>query len=280
MDVNVCHGAAAPSLLICPPTESQAVFGMASLLDTFDEDRPRRNRRAFEENVIPLERRVRMKSGRSVGGSLMGPVGATPDLAGAGGTDDAPVLVHLALSLMGPQHPDLVQLVTRAIGEAHANIEDSRMTVLGAEFAMLVLLSVESRRQPQLVGALEDLARRFSLGLLVRETSRPVSRTAGIGLHVELSGLDHEGIVRALTRYLNEQGMQVEDLEARVTPPSGSQIPRATVSLKVQAPHHLSLEEVEEGLQQVAASQHLDLEVRPADAQPARAWGLEPVFSL
>lgn len=279
MDVNL-RGATAPSLLICPPSEAQAVYGMAALLDTFDEDRPRRNRRAFEENVIPLERRGRVKVGRAPGGSLMGPVAAATEAGMSAGADEAPILVHLALSLMGPHHPDLVDLVTRAIAEAHANIEDSRMTLLGAEFAMLILVSVESRRQPQLCKALEEISRRFSLGLLVRETSRTAPRPVGVGLEIELTGLDHEGIVRALTRYLAEQGLEVEDLEARVSPPRGAQIPRASVSLKVQAPPDVCLQEVEEGLQQIAAAQHVDLEFRPTDPQPVRTPAWECVLSL
>lgn len=279
MDVKLSLGATAPSLLICPPSEAQAAYGLASLLDTFDEDRPRRNRRAFEENVIPLERRGRLKGGRgSLRGSLLEPVGGTTETALSGGSDEAPILVRLACSLMGPHHPDLVDLVHRALGDARANVEDSRMTVLGAEFAMLVLFTVESRRLPQLDADLADLCRRFSLERLMRETSRPAARQPGTRLHVELSGVDHEGIVRALTRHLGEEGLQVEDLEARVMPASGAQLPRVVVTLELQVPPGASLEEVEEGLHQVAASQHLEVDMRLAEPQPLPACA--PVLSL
>lgn len=271
MNVNLLSGAPAPAVLCCAPSEAQALFGMTSLLDTFDEDRPRRNRRAGEENVIPLERRVRSKSGRTYGRSLLGPLGAAPETGPGSGSDEAPAMVYLALSLMGPHSPELVDLVARAVGEAHANIEDSRMTRLGAEFAMLVLVSVERRRQPQLQSALEEVARLHGLGLLVRETSRPPG-APGTAVHVELNGLDHEGVLRALTRHLAEQGMEVEDLEARVSPPSATQVPRATVSLKIQVPAELTLEQIQEGLRGVAASQHVDIEVRFDRPFPARTW--------
>lgn len=193
---------------------------------------------------------------------------------GALAPEEAPVVVHLACSLMGPQHPDLVDLVTRTIDEAHASIQDSRMTVLGSEFAMLVLLSVEGRHRRALESGLEEVAHRFRLGLMVQVTSRPGSYNVGTGLFVEASGVDREGIVRALAACLAEQGVQVQDMEARVTPPRGPAVPLATIRLKAQVPQNVCLEVVKEGLQKLAAARHLEVQVRsvPAPAMSLGAW--------
>jgi len=48
---------------------------------------------------------------------------------------------HLVLTAVGPDRPGLVNRISSLIHEASANLEDSRMAILGGEFALLVLVS-------------------------------------------------------------------------------------------------------------------------------------------
>ncbi len=272
MNTNSYTGAEAPHLLICPASDAQAVFNMARFCDRRGSGRRRRAPDLQEEDSAPQDLFSRRRAGLVVQGPWLGPVALDSDQGETLAPEQAPVVVHLACSLMGPQHPDLVDLVTRTIDEAHASIQDSRMTVLGSEFAMLVLLSVEDRHRRALESGMEELAHRFRLGLMVQATSRPGSYNAGTGLYVEASGVDREGIVRALAACLTEQGVQVEDMEARVTPPRGPSVPLATIRLKAQVPQDVCMEVVKEGLQRLAAARNLEVQVRSAST-PARSLG-------
>ena len=49
---------------------------------------------------------------------------------------------HLVMTFVGPDQIGIVDRVTRMILEYDGNVEESRMTRLGGEFAMLLLISV------------------------------------------------------------------------------------------------------------------------------------------
>ena len=48
---------------------------------------------------------------------------------------------QLVLTALGPDRPGIVDTISKYIFKHNGNIEDSRMTVLGSEFAMIMLIS-------------------------------------------------------------------------------------------------------------------------------------------
>ncbi len=48
---------------------------------------------------------------------------------------------YLVVTAIGQDHPGIVRSFTKTITEHDCNIEDSRMSILGGEFAMILLLS-------------------------------------------------------------------------------------------------------------------------------------------
>ncbi len=52
-----------------------------------------------------------------------------------------PTEIFLVLSALGPDRPGLVAEITEYLTKRGANVEDSRMAVLGGEFGVLVLVS-------------------------------------------------------------------------------------------------------------------------------------------
>ena len=48
---------------------------------------------------------------------------------------------YMVLTAVGPDRPGLVNHLSSFIREADASIEDSRMAILGGEFAMILLIS-------------------------------------------------------------------------------------------------------------------------------------------
>src|SRR5262245_66297954 len=111
-----------------------------------------------------------------------------------------------ALSAIGRDRPGIVADLSELIYECDCNLEDSSMTILGSEFAVLLLLSGEG----------EDVERRLSAGckrlewekrltVLFRplegdEPRRAADRSAG--LECVVSGVDKAGIVARVARAL------------------------------------------------------------------------------
>ena len=132
----------------------------------------------------------------------------------------------LVLSALGPDRPGLVAEVTDYLTERGVNVEDSRMAVLGGEFGILVLVS----GPPGPIAAVEAgqgaLAAATGLSIVLRRTKSPEEhrRAAVVPCLVTAEALDHEGIVRAVSRALHGVGVNIVSLEttAYEAPVTGS----------------------------------------------------------
>ncbi len=71
------------------------------------------------------------------------------------------------VTAIGEDRPGLVAAVSRFILECGCNIEDSRMAILGGEFAMLILLSGEPAAVEKVEAGAEALSKKVGLGIHV-----------------------------------------------------------------------------------------------------------------
>lgn len=132
-------------------------------------------------------------------------------------------MIHLILTLIGPDRPGLVESVAALIASHGGNWLESRMTRLGGKFAGVLRaeLPVDA-----VSSALHDLTALESKGLrVVVETEVPAAVEVDRRVRMELNvvGVDRPGIVRELTQLLAAAGINVEDLstERQSAPMSG-----------------------------------------------------------
>lgn len=167
------------------------------------------------------------------------------------------------LTAIGPDRPGLVKEISAGIHRAGANIEDSRMAILGGEFAMLLLCSGTSAQ----LEAAEKEARRAagSLGLEIgfRDTRLAEPRAGVSKHHLEVSGLDHPGIVEAVAGVLASHAVNVASLESRLVHQPLSGTPIFVLEADLEVPNGVVLAQLERALQDVSERESLELSVRP-----------------
>ncbi len=170
----------------------------------------------------------------------------------------------LVLSALGPDRPGLVAEVTEFLTERGANVEDSRMAVLGAEFGILVLVS----GTPEQIAAVEQgapaLADKTGIGVIVRRTKSPEEhrRAAVIPCVVTAEAIDQEGIVKSVARALAAVGVNIVSLEttAYEAPVTGS--PLFRLEARIDVPQSTGIGKVRKAMDEVAERENLDIDVR------------------
>ena len=166
------------------------------------------------------------------------------------------------MTAIGEDRQGFVADVTRVIYEHGCNLEDSTMTKLEDEFAMIFLCSGRDEQlEEQLSRACRRLEREKGISVFLRPVERPhakagktyVTRT----LHVE--GIDHAGIVYHVSQYLAEQQVNISNLAARLTfsPQSGTAV--YTIEIRIEIPSEVSLEGLAQGLSQIGDALHVDI---------------------
>lgn len=170
----------------------------------------------------------------------------------------------LVLSALGPDRPGLVAEVTEYLTARGVNVEDSRMAVLGAEFGILVLVSGTPEQIATVERDTSMLGEQTGLAITLRRTRSPEEhrRAATIPCVVTAEALDQEGIVRAVARALHGVGVNIVSLEtsAYEAPVTGSPLFRMEARLDV--PQATGLARVRKAMDEVAAAENLDIDVR------------------
>ena len=173
-----------------------------------------------------------------------------------------------ALSAIGRDRPGIVADLAELIYECDCNLEDSSMTLLGSEFAVLLLLSGEG----------VDLERRLSVGLKRLEwesrltvffrplEGEPPAAAAGEGTRVlecVVTGIDKAGIVARVARTLTEHGANITALHTQTRPGAESGVPIFTMRVRLKVPEAMGDDALRAALDRVAAA--LTVEVTLAD---------------
>jgi glycine cleavage system transcriptional repressor len=150
------------------------------------------------------------------------------------------------LSAIGQDRPGLVAELAALIYDAEANLEDSRMTILGTDFAVILLASSnDSGCADRVAQAAKRLERDHGLTILIRSLEggpRPGIPAPGFHLwEVRAEGEDRAGIVAGICRCLATHGVNIVDLDTRSRPgPGGS--PHYEMRIRAEVPERLEIE--------------------------------------
>jgi glycine cleavage system transcriptional repressor len=126
---------------------------------------------------------------------------------------------YLVMTAVGMDRPGLVAGITEALLEGGCNVEDSSMTRLGGDFAMILLVRHAEGSSESLRKALDAAGRALNLTVSVRdipESEIRDSEETGEAFHISVYGADRAGIVHAIARALAGRGASITDLRTTV----------------------------------------------------------------
>lgn len=163
----------------------------------------------------------------------------------------------LAVTTVGADRPGIIARVTGVLLEHGGNLMDSSMTILGGQFAIVLLVRTDTPPE-----TLEDALRAATADLGLVVAVRPVgpgSASADPTHMVSVYGADRPGIVHAVAQALAERGINVTDLTTHVL--EGEQ-PVYAMLLEV----FMGDEDADALAAQLRARLQLEVTVHPLDA--------------
>jgi glycine cleavage system transcriptional repressor len=172
-----------------------------------------------------------------------------------------------ALSAIGLDRPGIVADLAELIYECDCNLEDSSMTILGPEFAVLLLLSGDGAElERRLTAGCKRLEWEKRLTVFFRPLEGdPHARPAGgqtVAMECEVNGVDQAGIVARVSRTLADHGVNVTALQTQSRPGAESGTPMFTMRIRMAVPAELDQRVLRERLERVASDLRVDLTLR------------------
>jgi len=158
--------------------------------------------------------------------------------------------------------PGIVADITEIIFQAGCNLEDSTMTSILDEFAIILLFSGKGDNlEEQLLKDCRRLEREKGITAFLRsvEIKDKKSQKRIYTKTINVDGVDQSGIVYRVSRFLADDDINIESLTSKrlISPETGTAI--YAMDIKVQIPEEISLEQLEKGLSRVGEELNVEI---------------------
>jgi glycine cleavage system transcriptional repressor len=170
---------------------------------------------------------------------------------------------YIAISAIGSDRVGLVHELSKVIADCGGNISESRMTALGAEFAVLMLVTGNWHAMARIETDLKRLAEASDVTLQIRRTEeRPVHEDQ-VPYSVDVVCLDQAGIVAALSGFFAARGIDISEMNTRSYPAPHTGAPMFGVYMVVNVPSTIHLGAMREEFMDLCDNLNLDAILEP-----------------
>ncbi len=169
----------------------------------------------------------------------------------------------VVLTAVGPDRVGIVDDISGAVAGAGCNIEESKMAVLGGEFAVIMLVSGPSTSVDALAGSLPGLGGKLGLRVECRPTHPQHAAEKRRPYLLEAVSLDTPGIVHSVTAVLRSHGINIEDVETSTACAPWTGAPMFRLSAHLIVGPKVSVARLKEELFQLQQEHDMDIALKP-----------------
>ena len=169
----------------------------------------------------------------------------------------------LAISAMGANRAGLIEPIVRAIRECGCAIDESRMSVMGDRFMMMVLLSGTW----DAVAKIENLVPRLEQDLNITIVSqRATARTPAHDLMpyaVEVIAVEQIGIVHQIAQFFARRDINIEDMYSGNYAAAHTGTPMFSLHMTISIPTNISIAAMRSDFMDFCDQHNLDAIMEP-----------------
>lgn len=176
-----------------------------------------------------------------------------------------------ALSAIGRDRPGIVADLAELIYECDCNLEDSSMTILGSEFAVLLLLTGEGEGVEQHLSA---ACKRVEWEKRLTVFFRPLEgeplgyggERGALPLELLATGVDKAGIVAKVSRCLASNSINITQMSTSSRPEPETGAPIYSMRIVMHAPAGVDQNALRRELEGIAAALHIELSLQTSES--------------
>ena len=169
----------------------------------------------------------------------------------------------IVISALGSDRTGLVYDLTRVVLDCSGNIVDSRMSALGSEFAMLLLVSGNWHTVAKLEAELKKLAETSGITISIRRTEQRAQRKDVVTYSVDVVSLDQPGIVYNLAGFFSAPAIDIAELSTRSYAAAHTGAPMFAVQMVVHIPAKVHIAALREEFMDLCDQMNLDAILEP-----------------
>ena len=173
------------------------------------------------------------------------------------------------ITAAGPDRPGIIARITQVLYQTGCNIEDTSMTLLLGEFAMMLIVRLPQK--PSLAKIklqLKKAQTALGLSLLLKPLSTREARRdqqpVGRSYILSVYGADRPGIVYRVTRLIASYRINITDMNTRVIGPR--EIPIYVMILEMEVPKKVKVQTLQAKLNKLKKEVNVDITLHPVES--------------
>lgn len=171
----------------------------------------------------------------------------------------------LSLSAIGKDRTGIVSSISKILFELGCNIEDSTMTLLSGQFAVILLLDCSKNLDIlKLKSKLKISLNKLDLSFSLTEVDKPSKTKKSFGEYiVSVYGADKAGIVYNVSKYLADNKINITDVQTKI---SGKKDKVYIMLLEVNIPKNIKEKNLRIQLNELAKELNVEIFLNQADS--------------
>jgi glycine cleavage system transcriptional repressor len=168
----------------------------------------------------------------------------------------------IVINAIGSDRTGLVYDLTRVIADCSGNILDSRMTALGSEFSMMLLVAGNWHTLAKLEGELKKFTD-AGMTSTIRRTEPCAPRPDMVTYSVDCMSLDQPGIIYNLAGFFGARGIDIGELNTRSYTAAHTQAAMFAVQMMIHIPSRIHIAALREEFMDLCDQFNIDAFLEP-----------------
>ena len=152
----------------------------------------------------------------------------------------------LVITAVGNDRPGIVNELTKHILDNDCNVTDSRMSILGGEFALILMISGNWNSIAKIEDALPRLGEKLGMSITAKRTEPRAQHGNLLNYHVDVLAIDQPGIVHQVTQFFSNNEINIESLSTDSYNAAHTGTPMFAISMTVNIPVNQSIAQIRE----------------------------------
>ncbi len=169
----------------------------------------------------------------------------------------------LVITALGEDKPGIVDKLTQTVVDCSCNVIDSRMSVLGGEFAVILMVSGKWNELAKLEDSLAPASEPLGLTITCKRTEPGKPATDLMPYNVDVISIDQPGIVHKLARFFSAREINIQELNTTQYAAAHTGTPMFALQLTANIPASLHIAGLRDEFLDFCETQNMDATMEP-----------------
>jgi len=169
----------------------------------------------------------------------------------------------IAISAIGDDRIGLVHDLSKVVADCGGSISESRMTALGSDFAVLMLVAGNWHSVARIETDLAKLAESSGITIQARRTTQRAAREDMVPYSVDVVCIDQAGIVAGLSGFFSARDIDIGELSTRNYAAAHTGAQMFSVYMVVNVPSRIHVGALREEFMDFCDQMNLDAILEP-----------------